>query len=354
MQWNEEGLPVAGSAIDQEAQQAAAQRWDTIAKPLGGLGDLEPMIARLAGIQGTPRLKLGEKAVVVFCADNGVVAQGVTQTSQETTAIVAENLTRSATSVCCMARCAGARVVPVDMGVVRPVAGPGLRSHRLGNGTADFTAGPAMSREQTVDGLRYGIQLAGQLKEEGVTLLATGEMGIGNTTTSSALISVLLQVDPQQVTGRGAGLSSAGLERKIAAIRQGIALNRPDPADPVDVLAKVGGFDLAGMAGLCLGGLVHRVPVVLDGLISTAAALVAVKLCPDVRQVLFASHVSREPAGQMVLDALGLSPLLTCGMCLGEGTGAVASFPLWDMALAVYDGMPTFQEIAVEQYQHLK
>lgn len=353
MLWNEEGLPVAGDAIDHQAQEAAARRWDTIAKPLGGLGELEPMIARLAGIQGTPRPKLGKKAVVVFCADNGVVAQGVTQTSQETTAIVAENLPRGATSVCCMARCAGAQVVPVDMGTVRPVSGPGLLSHRLGNGTNDFTTGPAMTRAQALDGLRYGIQLAGKLKEEGISLLATGEMGIGNTTTSSALIAVLLHMDPQQVTGRGAGLTSAGLERKVAAIRKGIACNQPDPQDGVDVLAKVGGFDLAGMAGLCLGGLVHRVPVVLDGLISTAAALVAKQICPDVGQVLFASHVSREPAGQMVLEALGLSPLLTCGMCLGEGTGAVASFPLWDMALSVYDGMPTFQEIAVEQYQHL-
>ena len=196
-----------------------------------------------------------------------------------------------------------------------------------------------------------GIALVRGQKQQGVQLLATGEMGIGNTTTSSAVASVLLGAPVQSMTGRGAGLSDAGLARKIDAIRRGIAHNQPNPADPLDVLAKLGGFDIAGLCGVFLGGARYRVPIIMDGFISGVAALCAVRLCENAKKAVFASHVSSEPAANLVLNALGKKPLLTAGMHLGEGTGAVASIPLWDMAIAVYQGCYSFSEGGIEPYK---
>ncbi len=335
---------------NRQAEQAARVRWDSIAKPLGSLGLLEDAVAQIAGITGSPNVDLSKRCVAIFCADNGVVAQGVTQSGQEVTAIVAENFTKGKTSVCAMARAAHADVVPVDIGIAREMRAPGLLGRKVRLGTADLTQGPAMTREETVQALEAGISLAGELKVQGYQIAATGEMGIGNTTTSSAVTSVLLGVEPETVTGRGAGLDGAGLRRKISAIKTGISVNRPDPADPVDVLAKVGGLDIAGIAGFFLGSAAVGLPAVIDGFISAAAALAAVRLCPVVGEYLLASHVSAEPAGRMLLDALGLSPMITAGMCLGEGTGAVALFPLLDMGLAVYREMSTFSDVEIEAY----
>lgn len=210
-----------------------------------------------------------------------------------------------------------------------------------------------MTREQAVRGILTGVQIAEELKAQGYEVLATGEMGIGNTTSSSAMAAVLLHKEAEEVTGRGAGLSSDGLSRKISAIRQAIRLHRPDPEDGVDVLAKVGGFDIAGMVGVFLGGARCGMPVVIDGFISGVAALCAVRLCPAAADYMVASHVSKEPAAQMLLEALGKEPFLTCDMCLGEGSGAVMLFPLLDMAAAVYNSMSTFEENAIENYQPL-
>ena len=339
--------------LDQAAMNAAQKRWDSIAKPLGSLGLLESAVVRIAGIIGSARVELAKRAVVIMCADNGVVAEGVTQTGSDVTAIVTENFTTGQTSVCAMARAARCDVLPVDIGVSRDVSGPGLRVHKLGYGTKNMTKEPAMTRAQALAAITYGIDLAAQLKAQGYQILATGEMGLGNTTTSSAVTSVLLNVAPEAVTGRGAGLSSEGLARKIAAVKQAVALNHPDPSDPVDVLAKVGGFDLAGLCGVFLGGAVSGVPVLVDGFISAAAALAACRICPQARDYMLASHVSNEPAGGLLLDELGLSPFLTARMCLGEGTGAVAVLPVLDMALAVYNEMSTFSEIEIEDYKPL-
>ncbi len=207
-----------------------------------------------------------------------------------------------------------------------------------------------MTREEAVRAIETGIQLAGELKEKGYGILATGEMGIGNTTTSSALVSALLDIPPEQVTGRGAGLSTEGLRRKVDVIRRGIALHKPNPKDPVDVLSKVGGFDIAGLTGVFLGGAANRIPVVMDGFISAAAALLAVRLCPAASDYILASHVSKEPAGTLLLDVLEKKPALTCDMCLGEGTGAVAVFPLLEMGLHIYHDMSTFDETDIETY----
>ena len=210
-----------------------------------------------------------------------------------------------------------------------------------------------MTREQAEDAILYGMNLVKELKEEGYRLIATGEMGIGNTTTSSALLSVLLQRPVEEMTGRGAGLSSEGLKRKIDAIHRAIEVNQPDPDDPLDTLHKVGGLDIAGLVGVFLGGAHYHLPIVIDGVISGAAAFTAMKFCKTAGDYWIAAHVSKEPAGKIVLDALGKKPLITCEMCLGEGTGAVAAFPLLDMANAIYSQMSTFSEIEMEEYKHL-
>ena len=334
---------------DEAASAAAHAHWAGLAKPLGGLGALETLLEDAAALTGSAALDVSRRAVLVLCSDNGVVAQGVSQTDQSVTRAVAENLAARRTSVCQMARTAHCDVVPVDMGMAGdPV--PGVADCRIAAGTADFTQGPAMTRAQAVEAVGRGIRLVQEQKAAGVQLLATGEMGIGNTTTSSAVAAVLLGQPVERMTGRGAGLSDEGLARKVDAICRGILRNEPDPTDPLDVLAKLGGFDLAGLCGVFLGGALEGVPVVMDGFISGVAALCAVRLCPTAAKAVFASHCSSEPAARLVLDALGKAPLLTAGLHLGEGTGAVASLPLWDMALTVYDHCYSFAEGGITPY----
>ena len=334
---------------DETARAAAHTHWASLAKPLGGLGALETLLEDAAALTGTAQFDFSRRAVAVLCADNGVVAQGISQTDQSVTRAVAENLAARRTSVCQMARTAHCDVVPVDMGMAGdPV--PGVADCRIAAGTADFTQGPAMTRAQAVEAVGRGIRLVQEQKAAGVQLLATGEMGIGNTTTSSAVAAVLLGQPVERMTGRGAGLSDEGLARKVDAICRGILRNEPDPTDPLDVLAKLGGFDLAGLCGVFLGGALEGLPVLMDGFISGVAALCAVRLCPAAAKAVFASHCSSEPAARLVLDALGKAPLLTAGLHLGEGTGAVASLPLWDMALAVYNGCYSFAEGGITPY----
>ena len=225
---------------------------------------------------------------------------------------------------------------------------------KVAMGTKNMTKEPAMTREEAIKGLEAGIEMVRRLKEKGYTLLATGEMGIGNTTTSSAVASVLLDEPVEKMTGRGAGLSSEGLNRKIAAIKKAVEVNKPDPSDAIDVLAKVGGFDIAGMAGVFLGGAALRVPVVIDGFISCVSALIAKKICPTAGDYMIASHVSKEPAARLLLEVLEKKAVIHGDMCLGEGSGAVALFPYIDMGIAVYESMSTFEDIHVEQYEELK
>ena len=334
---------------DEAARAAAHAHWAGLAKPLGGLGALETLLEDAAALTGSAALDVSRRAVLVLCSDNGVVAQGVSQTDQSVTRAVAENLAARRTSVCQMARTAHCDVVPVDMGMAGdPV--PGVADCRIAAGTADFTQGPAMTRAQAVEAVGRGLRLVQEQKAADVQLLATGEMGIGNTTTSSAVAAVLLGQPVERMTGRGAGLSDEGLARKVDAICRGILRNKPDPTDPLDVLAKLGGFDLTGLCGVFLGGALEGVPVVMDGFISGVAALCAVRLCPAAAKAVFASHCSSEPAARLVLDALGKAPLLTAGLHLGEGTGAVASLPLWDMALAVYKNCYSFAEGGITPY----
>lgn len=334
---------------DEAARAAAHAHWASLAKPLGGLGRLETTIEDAAALTGSAKLDISRRAVLVLCADNGVVAQGVSQTDSSVTRAVAENLAARRTSVCRMAQTARCEVAPVDMGIAGdPV--PGVLDCRIAPGTADFTLGPAMSRAEAVEAIGRGIRLVQEQKKAGVGLLATGEMGIGNTTTSSAVAAVLLGQPVEVMTGRGAGLSDEGLARKLNAIHRGIAKNQPDSADALDVLAKLGGFDIAGLCGIFLGGALEGVPVLADGFISCVAALCAVRFCPAAAKAVFASHCSTEPAAKLVLNALNKKALITAGLHLGEGTGAVAAIPLWDMALAVYDGCYSFEEGGIKAY----
>ncbi|MBS4907734.1 MAG: nicotinate-nucleotide--dimethylbenzimidazole phosphoribosyltransferase [Ruminococcus sp.] len=338
--------------LDHNAMEIAQKRWDSIAKPLHSLGKLETLLIQIAGITGNAEVDLSRRGLIAMCADNGVVEEGVTQTGQEVTAIVAENFLKYDTSVGVMCKQNHAEIFPVDMGMVTDTK---VRTDlKVAYGTKNMTKEPAMTREQAIKGIEAGIAMAQELKEKGYQVLATGEMGIGNTTTSSAVASVLLGKPVEDMTGRGAGLSGEGLVRKINAIRKAIALNNPDRSDAIDVLAKVGGYDIAGMAGVYIGGAALGMPVVMDGFISCVAALVAVKICPQISDYIIASHVSKEPAAHMILKELDKEAVIHAGMCLGEGTGAVALFPLIDLSCAVYNSMSTFGDINVEQYEELK
>ena len=336
---------------EQAAREAAHRRWAGVAKPLGSLGLLETALEDIAALTLSEEIDLSNRALLLLCADNGVVAQGVAQSDHTVTAAVTRNAAQGKSSVCRMAQVANCRVVTVDMGVIDMPPMDNLLDRRLGNGTGDITQGPAMSRRQAEQAVLTGAQLVREQKERGAGLLATGEMGIGNTTTSAAVACVLLDRPAAELTGRGSGLSDTGLRRKIRAIETAVAKNRPDPSDPLDVLAKVGGFDIAGLCGIFLGGALYRVPVLMDGLISTVAALCALRLCPDAGKAMLASHVSAEPAGRVLLDALGKKPLITAEMRLGEGTGAVAAMPLLDMALALYRDGATFESTGIEAYR---
>lgn len=343
------------SPPDEEARSRARARWNACAKPLGSLGLLESAVEDIAALTGSAEVDISKKCVLVLCADHGVTARGVSQTDSSVTAAVARQLALGRTAVCRMAARAGCRVVPVDMGIRDhlPAGSPEtekIMDCRIGFGTEDFTKGPAMSREQAVHAVLSGIRLAEEEKRRGTGLLAVGEMGIGNTAAASAMSSVFLGLPAEEVTGRGAGLSEEGVRRKIAAIREAVEVNRPDPSDPLDVLSKVGGFELAGMCGVFLGAAICRMPALIDGFPCAAAALAASVLCPEAKHAMLASHVSAEPAAGRVLEALGKQPLITAGMRLGEGTGAVAAMPLLDMALAVYNEAYTFEEGGIVPY----
>ncbi|MEG1901001.1 MAG: nicotinate-nucleotide--dimethylbenzimidazole phosphoribosyltransferase [Clostridium sp.] len=344
-------------AADEESKNRAKYRWDHVAKPLHSLGILEEDIIQIAGITGCSDLSLDKKALVVMCADNGIVEEGVTQTGQEVTAAVTANMTRGDSCVCIMAEQADVDVFPVDIGVACDIGPVGNRhpliNRNIRRGTRNFLKEPSMTRRETLEAILTGISLVEELKEKHYKIIATGEMGIGNTTTSSAVAAVLMNMEPERVTGKGAGLSHAGLERKLGVIKEGIHARKPDPQDGVDVLSKVGGLDIAGLTGIFLGGGIYHIPIVIDGFISATAAVAAMTICHISRDYMIAAHVSAEPAGEHLLCYLEKKPIIRAEMCLGEGTGAVASLPLLEMAVSVYNRMSTFVELEIEDYKPL-
>mgnify|MGYP003370679156 FL=1 len=336
--------------VDAEAGKRVQEHLNALAKPLHGLGRLEDMLIQIGAVRRTEKFSIHKRALIVMCADNGVVEEGVTQTDSSVTTIVANNFARGMTSVCLMAKTAGVDVIPVDIGVKEDTV---IRQEKIARGTKNMVKGPAMTREETVRAIETGIRLAEECAERGYEILLTGEMGIGNTTTSSAVTAVLLGKEPETVTGRGAGLSDEGLKRKYRAIKTAIERNAPNAEDPLDVLAKVGGLDIAGMTGVFLGGAALNLPVIIDGYISAAAALVAARLCPEVKGYMLSSHQSKEPGMKGILEELEQHPFLDCQMSLGEGTGAVSLIPLLDLAMSVYEGMETFAEVEIEAYEEL-
>lgn len=337
--------------VDGASMKASREHWDNIAKPLDGLGLLEEMIVKIAGIQRTPDVRLDKKAIVVMCADNGVIEEGVAQSGNDVTAIVSTNIANGSASVNRMASVAGARVVTVDVGVAHDISSPGLWVRKVAYGTKNMAKGPAMTRQEALEAVHVGIETVRVLKEEGIQLLGTGEMGIGNTTTSSAVASVLLRVPVKEVTGRGAGLPKEGILHKAEVIRKAIALNRPDAQDVLDVISKVGGLDIAGLTGVFLGGAVYGIPVVIDGLISGIAALAAVRLCPRCLDYILPSHMGNEPCCAVLMKELGLEPIIHGRLALGEGTGTALLFPMLDMAWEVYRENSTFEEVNIGAYE---
>ena len=333
---------------DPQAKRAAQLRQDRLTKPPGSLGRLEELSIQLAGVFGTAQPAVRGKTIVVAAADHGVVAQGVTGYPQEVTAQMVLNFLAGGAAINVMARKAGVDLVIVDAGVATPLPDhPDLRVVGMGRGTADITQGPAMTREQADACVMAGVGLALEAVEGGADMLGTGDMGIGNTTPSSAITAALTRRPPSETTGRGTGRNDQEMERKIASVARALEVNQPDPSDGLDVLTKVGGFEIGVLAGVVLGGSLARRPVVLDGFISGAAGLIAHSLCPNVKDYVIAAHLSAETGHQAVLSHLGLRPLLDLGMRLGEGTGAVLAMGLVEAAAVCLFEMATFAEAGV-------
>lgn len=335
------------SDINEAASVISKKRWDSIAHPLHSLGKMEDMIIQIAGIIGNSNLNLSKKALVVMCADNGIVEEGVTQSEQNVTAIVAENFLDVKATAAILCKKTGADIFPIDIGMAVDTR---VEKRKIAYGTKNFAKEPAMTREEAERALEIGIQMVKELKDKGYQIIATGEMGIGNTTTSSALAAYFLDKDPEIMTGRGAGLSSKGYQKKKQVIEEAIKRYRPQIHDAIDVLACMGGFDIAGMAGIFLGGAIYQIPVVMDGFISCTAALTAAMIEPKAKDFMIASHVSKEPAAHLILEALGKEAALHCDMCLGEGSGAVTLYPILDLAIEIYNQMSTFEDIEIDAY----
>lgn len=348
--------------LDKEAVRQAQIHWNGIAKPLYGLGKMEDMITQIAGICGTPDIDITKRTVLVMCGDNGIIEEGVTQTDSAVTALVSCNMADGIASVCRMGACANADVIPVNIGIAADtlpngqsvLSYPGLINKRVMQGTHNFLKEPAMSKAQVIQAVRVGMEQAAACKKKGYQILATGEMGIGNTTTSTALTSILLDIPAQQITGRGAGLDDAGLERKIKVIEKAYELYACYQNEPLELLQRIGGLDIAGLTGVFLGGAVYRIPVVADGVISAVAALLAVRMLPAVRDFILVSHQGKEPAMEALLAALGKEAVIFGNLALGEGTGAVMLFPLLDMAMQIYHANTTFDDLQIQAYEDYK
>ena len=334
--------------LDEAAMATARARQDQLTKPLGALGRLEALSVQIAGITGALQPPLERKTVIVMAADHGVAAQGVSAYPQEVTPQMVLNFLRGGAAINVLAKQTNARVVVVDIGVASALPShPQLLARKIALGTHDFTLGQAMTRDEAIAAIETGIVVVEEQAKLGLHVVATGEMGIGNTTASSALIAAFTGATPERVTGWGTGISDTIRQHKVAVIAQSLALHHPDPADAVGVLAAVGGFEIAGLAGVILGAAAHRVPIVLDGLIAGAAALVAAALTPSVVDYCIPSHRSAEQGHAIALRHLGLSPLLELDLRLGEGTGALLAMPLIEAAVRLLNEMATFGEAGV-------
>ncbi len=345
--------------LDKAAMEAAARHQDSLAIPRGSLGRLHEFCIRLAGITGDPRPHIKDLAVITMAGDHGVARQGVSLFPQEVTGEMVTNFTHGGAAINVLARHVGARLTVVDIGVATPLVdiSPGddrfvrLVHRRIAKGTADMSQGPAMSRDQAVRSLEAGIQVFEEERARGLHAVGTGDMGIGNTTPSSAMAAVLLNRDPADVVNQGTGIEGDALRHKVNVVARSLEVNRPDSGEPLDVLAKVGGFEIGGIAGVILAACAARTPVVVDGFISTAAALLACGFHPEVKNYLFAGHQSAVLGHKLMLDDLGLKPIVDLGMRLGEGTGAAFGLSILAAASRISREMLMFGEAAVSNPQ---
>jgi len=335
--------------LDETAMQLARARQDTLTKPRGSLGQLEELSIQLAGMTANPFHSVERKTVILMAADHGVALEGVSAYPVEITQQMVLNFLRGGAAINVLARQANARVVVVDMGVASEIedASGELIRRKIGLGTANLAKGPAMTREQAIESIQSGIEICEEEISRGVEILATGDMGIGNTTPSAAIACALMNQSPENIVGRGTGVDDTVLKRKIAVIARALDVNRPNANDALDVLAKVGGFEIGGLAGVMLAAAANRKPILIDGFISTAAAMIAASLAPVARNYMIAAHVSQERGHKLMLEWLGLKPLLDLNMRLGEGTGAALAFHLIEASSLILREMATFDEAGV-------
>ena len=330
--------------LDEEAMEQTRQRQESLAKPPRSLGRLEELSVQLAGITGKVHNRIERKHLLVFAADNGVVAEGISSAPQSVTLQQTVNLTRAKTGASVLCRHFGCEITVCDVGVNADIREPKVLDRKIAYGTQNIACGPAMSRAEAEKAITIGMELA---RETEADVIGIGEMGIGNTTTAAAVLAVLLDVEAEAVTGRGGGITDESFLKKKEVIRQAIAVNQPDRADVIDVLSKVGGFDIAAMCGAFLGCAAKRRPVVIDGLISAVAALCAARLCPEAVAYFIPSHASFERGYQLAMDAMGLEPLFFLGMRLGEGSGCPLAFEVLNAACAIINDMATFDEAGI-------
>jgi nicotinate-nucleotide--dimethylbenzimidazole phosphoribosyltransferase len=336
--------------VDQELLTQAQAKLDNKTKPPASLGRLEEFARRMAAINGTIQPDATKKCIFVFAGDHGVTEEGVSAFPREVTSQMVLNFLRGGAGINVLARHAGAEVRVVDVGVDFDFKDtPGLINRKVARGTHNFARGPAMTWEEMIAALQVGIDLADQCKAEGINLVGTGEMGIGNTTPSSAIIAAISGIPVAELTHRGTGINDAALANKIRVIEQGLALNKPDVNDPLDVLAKVGGLEIAAIAGLVLGCAANSIAVVIDGFISTAGALIASELHPNVAHYIFAAHKSVEIGHRFMLDRIGVEPILSLDMRLGEGTGAALAMTLIEAGVKIMNEMATFEDAGVSK-----
>ncbi|MDA8077881.1 MAG: nicotinate-nucleotide--dimethylbenzimidazole phosphoribosyltransferase [Nitrospiraceae bacterium] len=334
--------------VRREWYDVAQKHLDNLTKPPGSLGRLEEFARRIVAITENAKPVLGKKVIFTLAGDHGIVDEGVSAYPKEVTAQMVLNFLRGGAGINVLARHAGSEIVVVDIGVdhdFRKVEG--LVDMKVMRGTRNFAKGPAMTRDEAVKGIESGIELADGYVRKGYRMIGTGDMGIGNTTPSSAIASVITGAAVAEVTGRGTGISDEALQRKIKVLEEAIQLHRPDPKDAIDVLSKVGGTEISGIAGVVLGAAANRVPVVIDGLISTAGALIAYTIEPAVSDYVFAAHNSVEKGHRVMLETMGLTPIIDLGLRLGEGTGAALAMILIEAGLKIYKEMATFQEAGV-------
>ena len=331
--------------LDEGAMAEARRRQAQLAKPPGSLGRLEDLSVQLAGITGKVYNTVKQQHLLVFAADNGVVEEGVSSAPQSVTLMQTINLTRHKTGASTLCRHFGCEITVCDVGVNADIQEPKVLNRKIAYGTQNIVKGPAMTRDQAIQAICAGMELAENTLAD---VLGVGEMGIGNTTTSSAVLAVLLDADVEAVTGRGGGITNDSFRKKKDVIRTAIAVNRPDKNDVIDVLSKVGGFDIAAMCGAFIGAAITRRPVVIDGFISAVAALCACKLCPLVRGYLVPSHASYEIGYKLAMDAMDLEPMFLLGMRLGEGSGCPLAFQILDAACAILNDMATFDQAGID------